>query len=90
MLIMSTVSPVVTAPTAKRRRLDCELVVRSDVGTEIRSNGTVTPANEDTDSMDLCVELHDCPCGYLHGPGNKHFHDVGAVGFSANVMRGPD
>lgn len=87
---MSMAIPVITAPAAKRRKLDGDIVVLSGVGTEIRSNGTVTPANEEFDAMDLRVELHDCPCGYLHGPGGEHFHDLGAVGFSANVMRGPD
>lgn len=64
-------------------------------GTEIRANGTMTPpVGEDRSAVlndiDMDPQEHiDCPCGYLHGPGSGT-HDISAVGFSANMMRGPD
>lgn len=33
----------------------------------------------------------DCPCGHLHGPGQGHHEDIGAVGFADfPLLRGPD
>lgn len=40
--------------------------------------------------MDVTVTAGECPCGYLHGPGMLHYHDISAVGLSSNMMRGPD
>lgn len=87
-------------PEAKRRKV---LVVTksaappallmSEFGTEIRLDGTITPCRNDTpatDDMDTEMTPNECPCGHLHGPGVGHFHDISAVGFSADVMRGPD
>lgn len=43
-----------------------------------------------SDAMDTSVSAHQCPCGYLHGPDMPESHDISAVGFSSNMMRGPD
>lgn len=43
----------------------------------------------ESDTMDVCSTTNNCPCGYLHGPGLDPNHDLAAVGFSANLMRGP-
>lgn len=33
----------------------------------------------------------DCPCGHLHGPGQGHHEDIGAIGFAHfPLLRGPD
>ncbi|KAI5948894.1 hypothetical protein KGF57_005087 [Candida theae] len=33
----------------------------------------------------------DCPCGHLHGPGQGHHEDIGAIGFADfPLLRGPD
>lgn len=92
--IMMTESRDMELPAQKKRKVHVILSTRTVVGTEIRSNGTMTPSellNETPDDkMDLEVTPSDCPCGYMHGPGENHNHDVSAVGFSANVMRGPD
>ena len=33
----------------------------------------------------------DCPCGHLHGPGQGHHEDIGAVGFADfPLLRGPE
>lgn len=82
---------------AKRRKIlhaetDFSVFV-TQVGTEIRLNGTMTPSQtveESTDAMDTEVTACECPCGYLHGPGVHNYHDIAAVGFSADVMKGPD
>lgn len=84
-------------PEPKRRKLvsagTAEAVVITGTGTEVRLDGTITPLQtiETTnDRMDTEVSPRECPCGYLHGPGFDHYHDISAVGFSVDVMRGPE
>ncbi|KAI5969656.1 hypothetical protein CANMA_001319 [Candida margitis] len=37
------------------------------------------------------VSTYDCPCGHMHGPGQGHHEDIGAVGFADfPLLRGPD
>lgn len=43
-----------------------------------------------SDDMDTTMMSQQCPCGYLHGPDSLESHDISAVGFSNNMMRGPD
>lgn len=53
-------------------------------------DSTNDSTNDSTDdNMDTSISPFECPCGYLHGPGSDHFHDISAVGFSADVMKGP-
>lgn len=78
---MSTVA----LPYPKRRKVAVTYVSQS--GTQIRADGTITPS---PDAMDTEVTPAECPCGHLHGPGVLHGHDVAAVGFSSNLMRGPE
>lgn len=75
----------------------------STKGAIIRQDGTMTPLcsidsrNEDIENMDVdSVTAYsqpvndDCPCGYLHGPGDQH-HDITAVGLaSVPLLRGPE
>lgn len=80
-------------PDPKRRKLGHQGLVTSvsKIGTEIRSNGTITPVQvENVDDMDIDTSEVQCPCGHLHGLGEFFSHDISAVGFSSNLMRGPD
>ncbi|KAK6460113.1 hypothetical protein DFJ63DRAFT_315986 [Scheffersomyces coipomensis] len=57
--------------------------------------GTITPVfNEEQDVVmieDSKSDSKDCPCGYLHGPGQGHDHDINAVGFSSYpLLKGPE
>lgn len=62
------------------------------------THGTMTPlASENkenteqsmTDAME--VVQTECPCGFLHGPGQGDHHDIHAVGLSGvPLLRGPD
>lgn len=90
-----------SVPEAKRRKVSVLAnqvplqSFKSEFGTEIRLNGTITPSQSEateicSDDMDTRVTPQECPCGHLHGPGEAHFHDISAVGFSHDVMRGPD
>ncbi|KAK6204985.1 uncharacterized protein RJT21DRAFT_111528 [Scheffersomyces amazonensis] len=60
-------------------------------------NGTITPVfEEDQQMLDDEIssnnkENFECPCGYLHGPGQGNNHDITAVGFSSEpLLRGPE
>lgn len=84
-------------PEAKRRKIgsieSSDKMVVTKIGTEIRLNGTMTPSQTvetSNDAMDTKILASECPCGYLHGPGFNHYHDISAVGFSVDVMRGPE
>lgn len=91
--------PVITEPDPKRRKFDRVSDIKrvTLLGTEVRSNGTISPFQvSQNDDMDLCFpenkkesSIIECSCGYLHGPGTSD-HDKTAVGFSSNMMRGPD
>lgn len=55
--------------------------------TIIHSNGTITPIQSDSTPMDI----DECPCGFLHGPGQGHHEDVTAsFGSAVCLLRGPD
>lgn len=64
------------------------------------SQGTMTPAASDdkdnteqvmTDAMEVEVAEVECPCGFLHGPGQGDHFDIHAVGLSdVPLLRGPD
>lgn len=62
------------------------------------SQGTMTPlASEDKDNTEqvmsnaMEVTQAECPCGFLHGPGQGDHFDIHAVGLSdAPLLRGPD
>lgn len=42
-------------------------------------------------NQDNSASFQDCPCGFLHGPGQGHHHDKQAVGLSSfPLLRGPD
>lgn len=92
--ILSIRSEEFELPVSKRRKfVELEATV-TQIGTEIRSNGTMTPVElifaDENDNMDTEITQEECPCGYLHGPGFGHCHDISAVGFSPNIMRGPE
>ncbi|KAK6458960.1 uncharacterized protein RJT20DRAFT_132117 [Scheffersomyces xylosifermentans] len=82
-------------------------IVNSSNGTVTPSNfSSVASTNDDIDMisgdnfakksipdmMDISYDGGaDCPCGYFHGPGQGHHHDLKAIGFSSQpLMRGPD
>lgn len=85
-------------PAPKRQKLvhthPVISVLITSAGSEIRLNGTITPShtNPPTEAEAEAMEIDtvDCPCGYLHGPGVHNHNDIAAVGFSVDVMRGPD
>ncbi|KAG7191710.1 uncharacterized protein KQ657_002846 [Scheffersomyces spartinae] len=59
---------------------------------KVNSNGTFTPISSYEGSNDVTMsDATECPCGYLHGPGQGDHQDLQAVGF-ANIplMRGPE
>ncbi|CAH6718446.1 hypothetical protein CLIB1444_01S06898 [[Candida] jaroonii] len=48
---------------------------------------------DEVDQIDKMEDIHksECPCGYLHGPGQGHHDDINAVGLSSQpLLRGPD
>lgn len=49
-----------------------------------------TPSDTMGDDMDTREMSQQCPCGHLHGANSHEPHDISAVGFSTNLMRGPD
>ncbi|OBA23948.1 hypothetical protein METBIDRAFT_30307 [Metschnikowia bicuspidata var. bicuspidata NRRL YB-4993] len=91
-------------PEPKRRKLEIPLDAErfTSLGTVLRTNGTISPCQvSESDTMEICEpktkksimvnsDAGSCPCGYLHGPGISHIHDITAVGFSSNMLRGPD
>lgn len=90
---------------SKRRKIESNAssVNVSLMGTQVRPDGTMTPIQDahsqdaDNEEMEVCsleeaeviARPSHCSCGYLHGPGTN-IHDTTAVGFSVNMMRGPD
>lgn len=86
MIALVRAPPEIYKPNPKRRKLDNTIQVsRNKLITE---PSTPAPIDED-DNIDTSITATECPCGFLHGPGMDHNHDITAVGMSSNMMRGP-
>lgn len=80
MIALNRPPPPLDIQNVKRRKLEPPVLPKS-------RDTTFESASEDR--MDTDISANECPCGYLHGPGEDHGHDITAVGLSSNLMRGP-
>lgn len=86
MIALVRAPPEIIQPNSKRRKLDDGFqLLRNKLITE---SSTAAPIDDD-DTIDTSITANECPCGFLHGPGMDHNHDITAVGMSSNMMRGP-
>lgn len=73
----------------KRRRLNSSEEVGRNTEPTFESSLSIHEVDEEDSKMDTSMTATECPCGYLHGPGDNNNHDFTAVGLSSNMMRGP-
>ncbi|EGV66611.1 hypothetical protein CANTEDRAFT_112323 [Yamadazyma tenuis ATCC 10573] len=50
---------------------------------------TESIVDPETDNNSLGIQK-ECPCGYMHGPGQGDHHDTSAVGLGDPLLRGPE
>lgn len=85
----------------KRRRVEIIPHIKLDIVDSVKdvvkpSVSIVIEQNSDEMEVDEITEMKlqnkfECPCGYLHGPGQGHHDDIHAVGLSNEpLLRGPD